>query len=45
MNIGAESATHMEESLTICRCQVDKLDRPDISDIDQFSEDVVSLWQ
>ncbi len=45
MNIGAESATHMEESLIIHRCQVDELDRPDISDINHVSEDVLSLWQ
>ncbi len=45
MNIGAESATHMEESLTICRCQVDELDRSDIGDIDHVSEDVVLSWQ
>ncbi len=45
MNIGAESATHMEESLTICRCQVDELDCPDIGNIDHVSEDIVSLWQ
>ncbi len=43
MNIGAESATHMEESLTICRCQVDELDRPERGDSDHVSEDVVSL--
>ncbi len=42
MNIGAESATHMEQSLTIHRCQVDELDQPDIGDIDHVSEDVVS---
>ncbi len=45
MNIGAESATHKEKSLTICRCQVDELDRPDISNIDHVSEDIVLLWQ
>ncbi len=42
MNIVAESATHIEESLTICRCQVDELDCPDISDIHFISEDVIS---
>ncbi len=45
MNIGAEFATHIEESLTFCSCQVDELDRPDIGDIDHVSEDVVSSWQ
>ncbi len=45
MNIGAESTTHMKESLTICRCQVDELDCPDIGDIDYVSEDIVSSWQ
>ncbi len=43
MNIGAESATQMEESLTIRRCQVDELDCPNIGDIDYVSEDVISL--
>ncbi len=43
MNIGAESTTHMKESLTICRCQVDKLDCPDIGNIDHVSKDIVSL--
>ncbi len=43
MNIRAESATHMEESLTICYCQVDELDCPDIGDIDHVSKDVVLL--
>ncbi len=42
MNIGAESATHMEESLIICRYQVDELDCSDIGNIDHVSEDVVS---
>ncbi len=45
MNIGAESATLMEESLTIRRCQVDELDRLDIGDIDHVSKNVVSSWQ
>ncbi len=44
INIGAEFATHIEESLTICHCKIDELDCPDISDIDHVSEDVVSLW-
>ncbi len=35
----------MEESLTICRCQVDELDCPDIGNIDHVSEDIVSSWQ
>ncbi len=45
LNIEAESATHMDESLTIRRCQVDELDCPDIGDIDHVSEDVVLSWQ
>ncbi len=44
MNIGAEFVTHMEKSLTICRCQVNELDCPDIGNIDHVSEDVVLLW-
>ena len=35
----------MEESLTICRCQVDKLDRPAIGNIDHVGENVVLSWQ
>lgn len=42
INIGAESVTYIDKSLTICRCQVDELDRPDIDDIDHISENVVS---
>lgn len=42
MNIGAESANHMEESLLIRRCQVAEHDGPDIGDIDNVSEDVIS---
>ena len=45
MNIGVESTTYMEKSLTICHCQVDELDCPDISNIDHVSEDVILLWQ
>ena len=44
MNTEAESATHIEESLTICHYQIDKLDCPDISNIDHVSKDVISLW-
>ncbi len=44
MNIGAESATHIEKSLTICPCQVDKHNRPDIGNIDYVSENIVLLW-
>lgn len=43
INIGAKSATQMEESFTISCCQVNKLDRPDIGNIDHVSEDVVLL--
>ena len=45
MNIGAESATHMEESLTICRYHLDELDHPNIGDIDHVNEDIISSWQ
>ncbi len=45
MNIEAKSATHIEEFLTICHCQVDELDCPDIGNIDHVSEDIVLLWQ
>lgn len=45
MNIGAKSATHIEESLTIYYCQVDELDHPDIGNIDHISKNVVSSWQ
>ncbi len=45
MNIGVESATYIEESLTVCRCHVDEIDRPDIDDIDHVNKDVISLWQ
>lgn len=44
VNIGVESATHMKESLTICCCQVDELDCPNIGDIDLVSKDIISLW-
>lgn len=42
MNIGAKSAIHMEEFFTICHCQVDELDYPNIDNINPISEDVVS---
>lgn len=45
MNIGAESATHMEESLTFRRCQVDKLDCPNIGNIDHISKCDILSWQ
>ena len=35
----------MEESLTICRCQIDKYNYFDIGNIDYVSKNVVSLWQ
>ncbi len=44
MNIGAEFATYIEKSLTICRYQVDELDCLDINDIDHVREDVVLSW-
>ncbi len=34
MNIRGEFSTHMEDSLTICQCQVDKFDRLSTNDID-----------
>lgn len=43
INIGAESATHIEESLTICHCQVDILDCLDIGNIDHVNEDIILL--
>ena len=45
MNIRAESATHIEESLLICCCQVAEIDCLDISNVDNVSEDIVLLWQ
>ena len=45
MNIGAESAIYMEKSLTICHCQVDKLDCPNISNINHVNKGVVLSWQ
>ncbi len=45
MNIRAKSAAHIEDSLTICRCQVDGLDCSNISNIDHVSKDLISLWQ
>lgn len=45
LNIGAEFATHIEKSFTICHCQVDELNCPDIGDIDHVSKDVVLTWQ
>ncbi len=35
----------MKESFTICYCQVDELDHPDIDDIDHIREDIISSWQ
>ena len=43
--MGAKSATHIKESLTIYCCQVDELDCPDLGNIDHVRKDVVSLWQ
>ncbi len=45
INLGAESATHIKKSLTICRCQGDELNRPNIDNINHVSEDVISSWQ
>ena len=45
MNIEAESTIHIEEFLPICRCQVDKFDYFDISNIYYVSKDVVLSWQ
>ena len=43
MNIGAESAIYMKESFIICHYQVDKLDYPDIDNIDHINEDFILL--
>lgn len=43
MNIRAESANHIEESLLICYYQVTKHNCPNIAGIDNISEDVISL--
>lgn len=45
MNIKAEFSTHIEDSLTICLCQVDKFDCFDTDNIDQVNTNVVTLWQ
>ncbi len=45
MNIRAEISTHMEDSLTIRRGQVDEFDCPSTVDIDQVSTNVVVSWQ
>lgn len=45
INIRAESTIHIEKFFTICHCQVDKLDRSDIGNINHVSEDVISSWQ
>lgn len=43
MNIESESASLIEESLTIRNYQVYELDYLDIGDINHVSEDVISL--
>ncbi len=35
----------MEKSLTICRCQMDELDRPDIGNINHVNKDIILSWQ
>ncbi len=45
MIIGAEFFTHIEDSLTICQCQVNEFDCLSINDIDQVSTDIMVLWQ
>lgn len=45
MNIKAASATHIEKSLSICYCQVDKLNCSDICNINHVSKNIVSSWQ
>lgn len=45
MNIQAQSVTYIKESLTICHCQMDKLDHPKIGNIDDVSKKIVLLWQ
>lgn len=44
-NIEAEFITHMEKFFIIYYCQVDKLDRPDISNINHIIEDIILWWQ
>lgn len=45
LNPGVENANHMEESLLIRRYQVVQVDCPDIGDINNIDEDIVSSWQ
>ena len=45
MIIRAEFANYIEESLLICRWQLAKHNYYDIGNIDNVSEDVISLWQ
>lgn len=45
INLGAENANHMEDSLYICRCQVAEYYCPNRGDIENIEEYIVALWQ
>lgn len=42
-NIEAEAATYIEKSSTICRCQINKLDCLNISNINYAGKDIILL--
>lgn len=44
MNIRTEFANHIEKLLIICSCQVAKYNCFDIDNINNISEDIISLW-
>lgn len=43
MNLAAENVNHMEDPLLIRRCQIAEFDYPDMGDINNINEDIVSL--
>lgn len=43
INIGAKFATHIKKSFTICHCQIDKFDCPDIGNINYVKKDIILL--
>lgn len=43
MNLEAKNANHIEDFLFIHRCQIAKFDCPDIGNINNINEDIVSL--
>lgn len=43
INIGAESAIHIKELLTICHCHINKLNCLNIGNINDISEDIILL--